>query len=355
MLQLLLILLLAGLTLVAVTLQKTYQSMTAREVKRRAAKGDEIASVLYRAVNYGINLQILLWLIIGLSAGGFFVALSKALPTFLAFIGSVALLWVSFAWLPNTRVTTVGIWLAKSITPAVDWVLAHLQPLFRAAGRFFKDKGRITVHTGLYQKEDLLELLDAQNGQLDNRITSAELNFARHALLFEDKVVRDIMTPRRVVKFVAAADSVGPVLMDELHKSGFSRFPVQGDEPNKIVGTLYLRNLTDKKASGKVKDLMSKRVYYVNENQPLGHVLNAFIKTKHHLFIVVNEFEEISGVISIEDIIEQLIGKQIVDEFDKYDSLREVAALAAKKDRTAHKHAVEEVAPEAAEPEPEKK
>lgn len=346
MLQLLLILLLAGLTLIAVTLQKTYQSMPAREIKRRAASGDEMAAILYRAVGYGINLQILLWLIIGLSAAGFFVALSKALPTFLAFIGSVALLWVSFAWLPNTRVTATGTWLAKHVTPAIEWVLAHLQPVFRAASRFFKNSGRITVHTGLYQKEDLIDLLDKQNGQLDNRITTAELAFARHALTFEDKTVRDIMTPRRVVKFVSADDSIGPVLMDELHKSGFSRFPVQGDEPNKIIGTLYLRSLADKKQTGKVKDVMSKRVYYVNENQPLGHVLNAFIKTKHHLFIVVNEFEEVSGVISIEDIIEQLIGKQIVDEFDKYENLREVAALAAKKDRNSHKHAVEHVEPE---------
>lgn len=190
----------------------------------------------------------------------------------------------------------------------------------------------------MYQKDDLLELLDKQNGQLDNRITSDELDFARHALLFEEKVVRDIMTPRRVVKMVKVGDSVGPVLMNELHKSGFSRFPVYEGKQDHMVGTLFLRSLIEKKAAGKVKDLMSKKVYYVNENQALGHVLNAFLKTKHHLFIVVNEFEEISGVITIEDVIEQLIGRKIVDEFDKYDDLREVAALAAKKDHHSHEH-----------------
>ncbi len=338
MLQLLFILVLAALTLLAISLQKTYQSLPVKELKRRAAKGDELAKLLHRAVAYGISLQVLLWLIIGLSAAGFSAVLSHTVPSWLAFIGMLALLWVGFAWLPSTRVTNTGQWLAKTLTPAIEWLLTHLHPLLVRVGQFLRTNGRVTVHTGLYQKEDLIELLDRQNGQLDNRITINELNFARHALLFEEKVVRDIMTPRRVVKMVKVGESVGPVLMDELHKSGFSRFPVFDGKQDNIVGTLYLRTLVEKKATGKVKDLMSKKVYYVNEEQHLGHVLNAFLRTKHHLFIVVNEFEEISGVITIEDVIEQLIGRKIVDEFDKYDDLREVAALAAKKDKQSHEH-----------------
>jgi CBS domain containing-hemolysin-like protein len=126
--------------------------------------------------------------------------------------------------------------------------------------------------------------------------------------------------------------------MAELHKSGFSRFPVTGDKKGEIVGTLYLRDLVAAKAGGPVSGLMSKKVYYVNEEKPLQHVLDAFLKTKHHLFIVVNEFEEIAGIITIEDVIEQVLGKAIVDEFDKFDDMRAVAALEAKKDRRNHDH-----------------
>lgn len=338
MLHFIIILALAGLTLLAISLQKTYQSLPAKELKRRAAKGDELANLLHRAVGYGISLQVLLWIIIGVSAAGFSAVLSHAVPSWLAFIGMLALLWVGFAWLPSSRVTSTGQWLAKTLTPAIEWLLTHLHPILVRIGQFFRTNGRVTVHTGLYQKDDLIELLDRQNGQLDNRITANELNFARHALQFEEKVVRDIMTPRRVVKMVKVEDSVGPVLMDELHKSGFSRFPVYEGKQDDVVGTLYLRNLVEKKATGKVKDLMSKKVYYVNEEQNLGHVLNAFLRTKHHIFIVVSEFEEISGVITIEDVIEQLIGRKIVDEFDKYDDMRAVAALAAKKDKQSHEH-----------------
>lgn len=336
MLQLIFALLLAAITAGVVSLQKTYSAVPIKELKRRAAGGDEVARLLYRVANYGVSLNVLLWIVLGASAGGFFVTLSRTVPAALALIGSTALLWVSFAWLPNSRVTALSESVAKTLAPILDWVLSRLHPLLQKITDFFKNQGRVSVHTGLYQKEDLLELLSKQNTQLDNRITSEELSLAQHALVFNDVVVRDVMTPRRVVRMVNVKDAVGPVMLDELHKSGFSRFPVYQDKQDNIVGTLYLRNLVDKQTTGIVKERMSKRVYYVNEDQSLVHVLNAFIKTKHHLFVVVNGFEELTGIITIEDVLEQLVGKNIVDEFDKYDDLRQVARLAANKDAKNH-------------------
>lgn len=334
--QLLFAILLAGLTLVAISLQKTYQHIPVKELKRRAAKGDEVAELLFRAVSYGVSLSVILWLFIGLSAAGFFVLIAKDLPSWLAMFGAVALVWFGFAWLPTARVTKVSQTLATKLTPPLAWLLSRLAPLINWLVRFAKTGGRISVHTGLYQKEDLLELLDTQNKQLDNRIHPEELVFAQHALMFDDKLVRDCMTPRRVVKQVKQDEPIGPLFLDELHKTGFSRFPVYRDKPDHIVGTLFLKNLVSKDIKGKVSDFMSKKVFYVNEQQSLSHVLNAFLRTKHHLFMVVNEFEELSGVITIEDVIEQLIGRKIVDEFDKYDDMRAVAALAAKKDQAKH-------------------
>ncbi len=338
------ILILAGITVLAVSLQKTYSSVPVKELKRRARGGDEVAALLFRVVGYGISLQLLLWLIVALSTTGFLLVTARSLPGWLAFIGSFILLWVAFAWLPQSRVTATGEWLAAKATPVLDWLLGKLHPVLDRAAHFIRTSGHLHIHTGLYQKEDLLELLERQNGQLDSRISLDELALARHALVFEDKVVRDIMTPRRVVKMVDKKESVGPLLLDELHKSGFSRFPVFETKQDNVVGTLYLRTLVEKKSTGSVGDVMSKRVYYVNEDQPLGHVLKAFLKTKHHLFIVVNKFEEISGVVTIEDILEQLIGRKIVDEFDKYDDLREVAALQAKKEQKNHPKPAEEEA-----------
>jgi CBS domain containing-hemolysin-like protein len=334
----LLILVLAALTVASVSIQKTYAKVPLKELKRRANAGDEVARGLHRAVSYGVSLEVLLWLIIGLSAAGFFVSLASALPAWLALFGCAALLWVAFAWLPSIRVTRVSEKAAKTAAPALAWLLERLYPLLNKVGEFLQRHRRITIHSGIYQKEDLVELLDRQAHQPDNRMTAYELGIVKSALTFSDKLIRDVMTPKRVVKMVKDTDSVGPVLMTELHKSGFSRFPVIGDKPDHIVGTLYTHDLVNAKAGGSVKDHMKKAVYYVNEEKPLQHALQAFLKTKHHLFIVVNSFEEIVGIITIEDVLEEVLGKQIIDEFDKYDDMRAVAALEAKRDSVSHTH-----------------
>ena len=67
------------------------------------------------------------------------------------------------------------------------------------------------------------------------------------------------------------------------------------------------------------------RVFYIHELQTLDHALAAFIKTHHHLFVVINEYRETVGILSLEDVTEALIGRKIVDEFDAHDDLRKVA------------------------------
>lgn len=336
MILLLVSLLLAALMMVAISLEKTYNHLPQREFKRRAAQGDQVAALLYRAVAYGVSLNVLVWLFIGLSAAGFFVALSHALPTTLALLGSLTVLWLGFAWLPNTRVTALSIWLARAVTPIFAWILNYTAPLFDRLASFFEKHAQLHVHTGLFQKEDLIDLIEQQKVQADNRMAEEELSMAKHVLTFGDKLVSDILIPQRIVKSVKASDTIGPILMGELHDSGHSRFPVYQDKPAQVVGMLYLRDLLDAKQGGLVSSVMQKRVYYMHEDQSLYEALTAFLKTKHHMFVVVNSFEEVVGVVTIEDVLEQIIGKPIVDEFDQYDDLRAVAARLAEKEHAEH-------------------
>ena len=142
--------------------------------------------------------------------------------------------------------------------------------------------------------------------------------------------------PKRVVKAVSVNENIGPVLMTELHDIGHSRFPVYDGKKDSIIGTLYLRDLVNTKSTGKVSDVMKKDVCYVHEEQSLYDALQAILKTRHHLLVVVNSFEEYVGIITIEDVIEQIIGKPILDEFDQYNDLRAVAARVAKLEHQAH-------------------
>jgi CBS domain containing-hemolysin-like protein len=77
---------------------------------------------------------------------------------------------------------------------------------------------------------------------------------------------------------------------------------------------------------------MRKRVCYIHEEQTLLEALQAVLKTKHHLFIVVNSFEEYVGILTIEGVLEQIVGLPILDEFDRYEDMRAVAASIAEKE-----------------------
>ncbi|MDB5165965.1 MAG: exported protein of unknown function [Candidatus Saccharibacteria bacterium] len=328
-------LILLGILLLALSAQKTYSYLPLRELKRQARTGDSLAQILYGAASYGFSLRAFLWLVVGLSAAGSFMLLQAALPGWLTFITLVFILLLGFMWLPASRLSGWGAQIVAFITPAVTKVLHYVHPMFDKLSRFIRKHRPVTVHTGLYEREDLLTLLDNQAQQPDSRIDPADLSLAAHVLTFGDQHVRDCLTPQRVVTSVNATASIGPVLMGELHESGHSRFPVY-DEHQKVVGILYLRDITASKQGGSVRTHMRPDVYYVHEDHTLRQVLHAFLQTKHHLFIVVNEFEEYVGIITIEDVMEQIIGEPIVDEFDRYDDMRAVAASQAVEDHADH-------------------
>ncbi len=323
-----------------ILLYKTYRSIPLLELKRRARQHDKKASALYRVASYGEVFYLRQWLFCT-AAGTVLVIWSTRTNWWLATIVLVVLAWL----VARPRFSAEG-WagrLAAFFVPFDAKILALLNPLLAPIARRRPRRRRAHPHTGLYEKRDLLEFLTKQNRQTDNRIAEADLQIAFNAIQFGDKTAGQVMTPRRKVKLVNASDSIGPLLMDELHKSGFSRFPVVKDSAKsatpEIIGTLYLNNLIGYEGGGKVKDLARHDVYFINESANLRQALNAFLKTHHHLLIVVNGFEEMVGVLSLEDVLEQIIGKQILDEFENYQDRRAVAAQDAKKGQTAHAEA----------------
>lgn len=329
-------LLLAGLVLLTVSLQRTYMYLPVKELKRRARDQDATAAILHQAAVYGLSLRAILWLLVVLSSAGFFVFAAGHWPTWLALIASGGLVYAAFVWLPNREVKSISLWFATTLAPVFAWLLQYLHSpvnwLHRQLRKFLPGHH----HTGLYDKDDLLDLMKHQEDQADNRIPEVDLQLAVQALTFSDKLVSDFLTPRRAVKLVSVDDSIGPILMAELHDSGFSRFPVYEGKKDRMVGTLFLKDLVNTKSTAKVKDVMRRKVCYVHEDQTLQDALQAILRTHHHLLIVVNSFEEYTGILTIEDIFEQVIGNAIVDEFDQYEDLRAVAARAAQKEHQAH-------------------
>lgn len=330
------ILTLAVLTLFSISLQRTYGSVPIKELKRRARSGDQVASSLLRAASYGSSLRTLLWVLIVLIGAIFFTSLAQATEGWLAVLTGGFVLWFGFIWLPKQDATHMGVWFASKVAPAFEKILQYIHPFIDRVVNFVRRHRPANLHTGMYDKDDLLALFERQKVQSDNQVDRRTLEIVEHTLHFADKKVSDIFTPRRVVKSVSVDDTIGPVLMADLHNSGFSRFPAYEGKQDNITGVLYLRDLVRAKAGGTVQKVTSKQVCFVHEDQPLTEALDAILKTHQQLFVVVNTFEEYVGIVTIEDIMEEIVGKQIVDEFDQYEDLRAVAAKMAKHDHQEH-------------------
>ncbi len=301
------------------------------ELKKRAQSGDKQTKIIFALSTQGREV-IVAMLLGGLLAVGLMAVLLDSYMYSLLAAGLAALLTGVFGvLLPLAYGEKLGLKVTARLAPLANKILFLLRPISRPLGRVLDDAlGKKSL---LYSKEQLLRIIDDHTKSAYADISAAEADLIRHSLLFGTIKISDVMVPRSVVSMVSAGDQMGPVLMDELHKSGHSRFPVSDSaDINLIVGTLYLHDLIGEKRSGAVKKLMSPHVYFVHEELDLNHALDAFIKTKHHLFIVVNNFEEYVGIITIEDVIEQVLGRQIVDEFDNYENLREVAQLRAVKE-----------------------
>ncbi len=320
------------ITLLAASLRSVYGAVPVKELKRRANKGDQFARIIHEVSRHGLTGDFFLLSISIVGSAFIVVLLADSLPIFTAAVLASLLIVLVIHVLPKHAPKPFRK-VAFKVSPYLAKFLVKIRPATNFFARIFRKYRPITIHTGLYDKEDLIDLLQTQKVVATNRIETTELDIAAHALVFGEKKVLDYMVPNRTVHFVKTDDSIGPILLNELHESGFSRFPVR-DEEDKIVGTLYLRDLVEKQRTfGIVGNVMNKSVYYVNASAPLEHVFRAFMSTKHHLFIVVNEFEEVVGIITIEDVIEQVLGRKIVDEFDRYDDMRAVAAGEAEIDK----------------------
>jgi metal transporter CNNM len=319
-------LLLMLVALLALTLQKTYFYMPYKELKRQAAGGDRLAATLFRAAAYGAELKVLLWLFSGLAAAGGFMLLARIAPPIFGFVAVALVLWLAFLWVPRTRLTSLGARLSGWCTPFVVWCLRLMHPLMQYLAAY---AGRYAAgpHTGIYQREDIYELIEQQKRQSDSRISDKELELMRNVLQFSDYQVRDCLVPSKRVKAVNVDENIGPVMLDELHTKGYARFPVYEGKATNIVGSLAVDDITDiQKQHGKVRDHFDERVAYLHEADSLEQALQAFYETRQHLFVVVNGFNEYVGIITLSDILHQLVGVAEHEAFGRHDDRKAVAA-----------------------------
>ncbi len=178
----------------------------------------------------------------------------------------------------------------------------------------------------IYSKKELIKIVEEHEHDPNSEVDSEEAHIIEGALTFSSKMVRDIMTPRTVVYALSSSRIVDQSLIEEFVESGFSRVPVYKDSPDNIIAVVLLRNLLFKDAVGKtIEQVADGKVSIVSEETKLDDLLLLSINERVHLHIVGGEFGGMSGVVSLEDILEEILKIEIVDEDDAHVDMRAYA------------------------------
>ena len=207
-----------------------------------------------------------------------------------------------------------------SFSQLMAYPLSVLDKLFspvslpmRAATLFIEDKfGKQKSNLSVDQLSQALELTD------DRDTTKEEQKILQGIVTFGNTDTKQVMKPRMDI-FALNEEMAYKDIMPEIISNGYSRIPVYKDNIDNITGILYVKDLMPY-VERKTLDWSSlvRDAYFVPENKKLDDLLNEFKEMKMHLAIVVDEYGGTSGLISLEDIIEEIVG-EISDEFDGED------------------------------------
>jgi CBS domain containing-hemolysin-like protein len=144
-----------------------------------------------------------------------------------------------------------------------------------------------------------------------------EMDLITSVIAFGDAVVREVMVPRADMVSIGREASTDD-LMDLLVEHGFSRVPVIGDDPDDVVGICYAKDLLamiDRGETPAPVSTVMRPADFVPENKRIAELLRDMQATKSHLSVVVDEFGGTAGLVTLEDLLEELVG-EIVDEYD---------------------------------------
>lgn len=315
------------IALFSLSLQRMYSAVPAKELKRLAARGEPMALTLYRPVAYGASLRVLLWFIAGVCLPVGFLLLAQSLPILASLVVMMVVLALAAIWLPNQGLTYRGAKLAALVAPALEWVLHHIHGPLNSLATMINAHRRVEPHSGIYEKSDMHDLLAQQQDQQDNRIELSEIELMQRALQFADTKAVDIATPRQSMAMLSTSDALGPVLFDELHKTGQQFFVVYRGQPDNVVGMMALGDAKrHSRKGGTVADVMSEGLCFVGEDFTLPQLAKAFVTTGQQVAVVINKFEEFVGMISFALLMDFLFAQQMANQPDvQYEDRAAVA------------------------------
>lgn len=205
---------------------------------------------------------------------------------------------------------TLLVWLLKPAIIVGKWLTKLLTPDMNAS----------------HATEDDIRAVVSLSRRAGN-IKPYEERSIKNILLLDQKVVSEIMTPRTVTFSLATKTTVEEA-RQEADFWHYSRIPVYEEDNEDMVGIVLRRAILEELAADrhttKLSEIM-RPVHFVLESVTLDKLLPMFLEQRMHLFVVLDEYGGLAGVVSLEDVVEEILGKEIVDETDRVEDLRQLA------------------------------
>ncbi|UJS23488.1 HlyC/CorC family transporter [Thiothrix winogradskyi] len=168
-------------------------------------------------------------------------------------------------------------------------------------------------------REDLID--DLQRANEKNLLPGETVGMLQGVLEFGALQVRDIMVPRSQINFIYHEDNFTEILA-RIAETEHSRYPVVDEDRDDLVGVLLAKDLlkySGREADFKIDDII-RPALIVPESQRLNRLLTEFRKTRNHMAVVIDEYAGISGLVTFEDVLEQIVG-DIDDEHDDEEDI----------------------------------
>ncbi|MGL4687707.1 MAG: hemolysin family protein [Fusobacteriaceae bacterium] len=196
------------------------------------------------------------------------------------------------------------------ITKPIVFILMGISKMIgRLIGIEIKDEALMIT------EKDIISFVNV--GEAEGIIEEGEKEMIHSIFEFGETTAKEVMTPRTSVYSVEATKTIDDI-WDELLETGFSRIPVYEDTIDNIAGILYVKDILNAVKAGNtsvpIKQFL-REAYFVPETKSIIEILKEFQVKKVHIAIVVDEYGGVVGVVTIEDLIEEIVG-EIRDEFD---------------------------------------
>ena len=214
----------------------------------------------------------------------------------------------------------VARWISVPLSMMI-WIMLPLVWLVQGVARLVQrdSPAPIATEEEVYQ----IALLSAEEGS----ILPLEAALVRNVLQLNEITAREIMTPRTVVYTLASSTPLAEI-RDELAAMPYTRIPIYRDGPDDWIGQVLKPDILACLARDEFEtslETLRKPLVFVPETLPGHRLLSTFLAQREHLLGVVDEYGGVLGVVSLEDVLESLIGQEIVDETDLIVDLQKVA------------------------------